>query len=130
MEVQMKRSILICAVVLLVSATLVGAKQGNMASKGILRHSAVFNFKPDVPQSQIDKILADTRATLPTIPGATNIVLGPQTSSMTKYKYGMSIDFANKEAKTAYAQSPQSKRLHEMYKQFIEDEIVIDILSQ
>ena len=126
----MKRSILICAVVLLVSATLVGAKQGNMASKGILRHSAVFNFKPDVPQSQIDKILADARATLPTIPGTTNIVIGPQTSSMTKYKFGMSIDFVNKEAKEAYAKSPKSKRLHEEYKQFVEDEIVIDILSQ
>ena len=126
----MKRTILVFAAVLLVLVALVGAKQGNMAPKGVLRHSAVFNFKPDVPQSQIDKILADARATLPTIPGTTNIVIGPQTSSMTKYKFGMSIDFVNKEAKEAYAKSPQSKRLHEEYKQFVEDEIVIDILSQ
>ncbi|HXG68267.1 MAG TPA: Dabb family protein [Blastocatellia bacterium] len=100
------------------------------APEGILRHTVAFNFKPDVPQAVIDRILADTRATLPTIEGATNIVVGPQTSNWTKYKYGISIDFVNKEAKTAYANSPQSKRLHEQYKQFVEDEVVIDIVNE
>jgi len=110
----------------------VSAKQSvpTNAPKGILRHAVAFNFKPDVPQSAIDRILAETRATLPTVNGATNIVIGAQTSNLTKYKYGMSIDFVNKEAKEAYVKSPQSKKLHEQYKQFVEDEVVIDILSQ
>src|SRR5688572_27935016 len=88
--------------------TLVAARQS--VPKGILRHTVAFNFKPGVPQPNIDKILADARATLPTIEGATNIVVGPQTSDWTKYKYGISIDFVSKEAKTRYANSPQSKR--------------------
>ncbi len=127
----MKRWVFGCMGLLLLVA-LWGAKQSATvnAPKGILRHAAVFNFKPDVPQVKIDAILAETRATLPTIKGATGIVVGPQTNNFTKYKYGMSIDFVNKEAKEAYAKSPQSKRLHEQYKQFVEDEIVIDILSQ
>jgi len=75
-------------------------------------------------------MLADARATLPTIEGATNVVIGPQTSSLSKYHYGMSIDFANKDAKTAYAHSPQSKRLHEQYKDYVEDETIIDIVNQ
>jgi stress responsive alpha/beta barrel protein len=128
----MKRLIPVCLTLLLISIVLAGAKQGPPANapKGILRHAVAFNFKPDVPQSAIDRILGETRATLPTISGATNIVVGPQTSNLTKYKYGMSIDFVNKEAKEAYIKSPQSKRLHEQYKQFVEDEVVIDILSQ
>lgn len=127
----MKRWIFCCLGLLLLVA-LAGAKQTAPvnAPKGILRHAAAFNFKPDVPQAKIDAILAETRATLPTIIGATNIVVGPQTNNFTKYKYGMSIDFVNKDAKEAYAKSPQSKRLHEQYKQFVEDEVVIDILSQ
>ena len=127
----MKHWVLRCLCVLLLVA-LVGAKQTAPANapKGILRHAAVFNFKPDVPQEKIDAILAETRATLPTIKGATSIIVGPQTNTFTKYKYCMSIDFVNKEAKEAYAKSPQSKRLHAEYKQYIEDEIVIDILSE
>lgn len=105
------------------------ANRGN-APKGTLRHTVAFNFKPDVPQETIEKILADARATLPTIKGATNIIVGAQTSNWTKYKYGVSIDFVNKDAKEAYAKSPQSKRLHEQYKPFTEDEVVIDILSE
>ena len=112
--------------------TLVAARQTApaRAPKGILRHTVAFNFKPGVPQSTIDKILADARATLPTIKGATNIVVGPQTSDWTKYKYGISIDFVSKEAKTYYANSPQSKRLHEEHKQYVEDEVVIDVFSE
>ena len=127
----MKRCFFGCLGLLLLVA-LAGAKQTAPvnAPKGVLRHAAVFNFKPDVPQAKIDAILAETRATLPTISGATSIVVGPQTNTFTKYKYGMSIDFVNKDAKEAYAKSPQSKRLHAEYKQYIEDEIVIDILSQ
>ena len=127
----MKRLFVSCTVLLFLLA-FVGAKQAarTNAPKGILRHTVAFNFKPDVPQAVIDKILAESRATLPTIKGAMNIVLGPQTSTWTKYKYGMSIDFVSRDAKEAYAQSPQSRRLHEQYKQFVEDEVVIDILSE
>ena len=132
----MKRWILGCSGLmvlgLVVLTALAGSKQRApvRAPLGILRHAAVFNFKPDVAQAKIDAILAETRATLPTIEGATNIIVGPQTNNFTKYKYGMSIDFVNREAKEAYAISPQSKRLHQEYKQFVEDEIVIDIVSQ
>jgi hypothetical protein len=101
-----------------------------IAPKGILRHTAAFNFKPGVPQEVIDKMLGDARATLPTIEGTSNIVVGPQTSGSSKYRYGMSIDFVNKEAKSAYARSPQSKRLHEQYKDYVEDEAIIDIVNQ
>ena len=122
---------LLCAVLFLLLGLVVARQSARVkAPKGILRHTVAFNFKPDVPQHDIEKILADTRATLPTIKGATNIVIGPQTSNWTKYKYGISIDFVNAEAKEAYAKSPQSKRLHEEYKQFTEDEVVIDILSE
>jgi len=127
----MKRVLCGCTIVLLV-VVVIGAQRAHRASapKGILRHTAAFNFKPDVPPELIDKILADTRATLPTIEGATNIVVGPQTSHWTKYKYGISIDFVSTEAKAAYAQSPQSKRLHEQHKPYVEDEVIIDILSE
>jgi hypothetical protein len=104
--------------------------QVKVVPKGILRHTAAFNFKPGVPQETIDKMLADARATLPTIEGTSNIVVGPQTSGLCKYKYAMSVDFVDKEAKVSYARSPQSKRLHESYKQFVEDEIIVDVLSQ
>ena len=127
----MKRLSFSCAALFLLLG-LVGARpadRGN-APKGILRHTVAFNFKADVSQETIEKILADARATLPTIKGATNIIIGAQTSNWTKYKYGISIDFVNKDAKEAYAKSPQSKRLHEQYKQFTEDEVVIDILSE
>lgn len=126
----MKRLGFICAALFLLFGLAVAkqADRGN-APKGILRHTVAFNFKPDVSQETIEKILADARATLPTINGTTNIIIGPQTSNWTKYKYGISIDFVNKDAKEAYANSPQSKRLHEQYKQFTEDEVVIDILS-
>jgi hypothetical protein len=131
MRKEMKR-LLVGVSVMLLLFTLVAARQTapSRAAKGILRHTVAFNFKPGVPQTAIDKILADTRATLPTIKGATNIVVGPQTSDWTKYKYGISIDFVNKEAKTQYANSPQSKRLHEQYKQYVEDEVVIDIFNE
>lgn len=117
---------------LLILVGLVAARQTSRvyAPKGILRHTVAFNFKPDVSQQTIEEILADTRKELPTIQGATNIVIGPQTSNWTKYKYGLSIDFVNKDAKEAYAKSPQSRRLHEQYKQFTEDEVVIDIVSE
>jgi hypothetical protein len=95
-----------------------------------LRHTVAFNFKSDVPQETIEKVLADARATLPRIAGTSNIIVGTQTSSWTKYKYGISIDFVNKDAKEAYAKSPESKRLHEEYKPLTEDEVVIDILSE
>lgn len=127
----MKRVLCGCTIVLVV-VVVIGAQRAHRASapKGVLRHTAAFNFKPDVSPELIDKILADTRATLPTIGGATNIVVGPQTSHWTKYKYGISIDFVSPEAKAAYAQSPQSKRLHEQYKPYVEDEVIIDILSE
>ena len=127
----MKRSIIGISALLLLF-TFVAAKQiaPARAPKGILRHTVAFNFKPGVAQSDIDKILADARVTLPTIKGATNIIVGPQTSDWTKYKYGISIDFVSKEAKTHYANSPQSKRLHEQYKQYVEDEVVIDVFSE
>jgi hypothetical protein len=117
---------------LLLLLTFIAAKESARvrAPKGILRHTVAFNFKPGVAQADIDKILADARTTLPTIKGATNIVIGPQTSDWTKYKYGISIDFVSKEAKASYANSPQSKRLHEEYKQYVEDEVVIDIVSE
>ncbi len=119
-------------VALLLLLALTGATRADRinAPKGILRHTVAFNFKPEVSPEMIDKILADARATLPTIKGTSNIVVGAQTSSWTKYKYGISIDFVNKGAKEVYARSPQSKRLHEQYKQFTEDEVVIDILSE
>ena len=127
----MKRWIFGCVGLLLLGALVVAKQIAPVnAPKGILRHAAAFNFKPDVPQAKIDAILAETRATLPTIKGATSIIVGPQTNNFTKYKYGMSIDFVDKDAKEAYAKSPQSKRLHEQYKQYVEDEVVIDILSQ
>ena len=124
----MKRLYLTCAALFLLLA-LMGARQTAPAKapKGVLRHTVAFNFKSEVSQ---EKILADARATLPTIAGATNIIVGTQTSTWTKYKYGISIDFVNKDAKEAYAKSPQSKRLHEQYKTFTEDEVVIDILSE
>lgn len=127
----MKRFSFICAVVF-VLVGLVGATQTapTRAPKGILRHTVAFNFKPDVSQQTIDEILAETRKELPTIHGASNIVVGPQTSNWTKYKYGISIDFVNKDAKEAYAKSPQSRKLHEQYKPFTEDEVVIDIVSE
>jgi hypothetical protein len=127
----MKRWFLSCTLLVLL-LVLVGAKpiSDTKAPKGILRHTVAFNFKPDVPQELIDKILADTRTTLPTIEGATNIVVGPQTSHWTKYKYGISIDFVNQDAKAAYAKSVQSLRLHEQYKPYVEDEVIIDILSE
>jgi hypothetical protein len=50
------------------------------APKGILRHAVAFNFKPEVSQEMIDRILADTRRTLPTIEGVSNIVVGAQTN--------------------------------------------------
>lgn len=127
----MKR-LLIGVSAMLLLFTLVTARQTApvRAPKGILRHTVAFNFKPGVSQANIDKILADTRATLPTIKDATNIVVGPQTSDWTKYKYGISIDFVSKEAKAHYATSPQSKRLHEQYKQYVEDEVVIDVFSE
>ena len=66
-----------CAISLLLVA-LGGAKHVGQvrARKGVLRHTAAFNFKQAVSQEVIEKILADTRATLPTIKGATNIVVG------------------------------------------------------
>jgi Stress responsive A/B Barrel Domain len=100
------------------------------APRGILRHTVAFNFKPGVDQFDIDRILADVRETLSTIEGATNIVIGSQTSFRAKYKHGISIDFVSKEAKANYANSPQSKRLHEEYTQYVEDEVVIDIFSE
>jgi len=127
----MKRSFIgVSALILLF--TFVAAKESARvrAPRGILRHTVAFNFKPGVAQKDIDRILADTRATLPTIKGATNIVIGPQTSDWTKYKYGISIDFVSKDAKANYANSPQSKRLHEEYKQYVEDEVVIDVVSE
>ncbi len=127
----MKR-IFFSAAILLLLLALVGAKQSARvnAPKGILRHTVAFNFKPGVSQEDIEKILVDTRATLPTIEGATNIIVGAQTSTWTKYKYGISIDFTSRAAKEAYAKSRQSKRLHEEYKQLVEDEVVIDVLSE
>lgn len=127
----MKRLYLGCAALFLLLG-LMGARQAAPAKapKGVLRHTVAFNFKSEMSQETIEKILADARATLPTIAGATNIIVGAQTSTWTKYKYGISIDFVNKDAKEAYAKSPQSKRLHEQYKQFTEDEVVIDILSE
>jgi hypothetical protein len=127
----MKRLIVGISAMLLLF-TLVAAEQSApiRAPKGILRHTVAFNFKPGVAQLDIDKILADARTTLPTVKGAINIVIGPQTSDWTKYKYGISIDFVSKEAKANYATSAQSKRLHEEYKQYVEDEVVIDIVSE
>lgn len=127
----MKRILLSCAILACLVA-IVGASQGARvrATKGILRHTVAFNFKPGVPTDLITKILAETRATLPTIEGAANIVVGVQTSDWTKYKYGISIDFVNKDAKEAYAKSPQSVRLHEQYKPYVEDEVVIDIVNE
>ncbi|HKZ80514.1 MAG TPA: Dabb family protein [Pyrinomonadaceae bacterium] len=127
----MKRFSFICAVLLTIVG-LTGARQAppGSASKGILRHTVAFNFKPDVSQETIEQILDEARKELPTIEGTSNIVVGPQTSNWTKYKYGISIDFVNKDAKEAYAKSPQSRRLHEQYKKFTEDEVVIDILSE
>ena len=127
----MKRFIFYCLLVALVLSTM-GARYSNQsrAPKGILRHTVAFNFKPDVPQNTINKILAETRVILPTIKGATNIIIGAQTSTWTKYKYGISIDFVNREAKEAYAVDPQSKKLHELYKPLTEDEVVIDLLSE
>jgi antibiotic biosynthesis monooxygenase (ABM) superfamily enzyme len=117
---------------LAIFVVLVGAQQASRstAPKGVLRHTVAFNFKPDVSEQTIEKILTEARKELPTVAGTTNIVIGPQTSNGTKYKYGISIDFVNKDAKEAYANSPQSKRLHEQYKQFTEDEVVIDIVSE
>jgi len=126
----MKRIVLTCIAFVLISAVAASYAIQTKAPKGTLRHTVAFNFKPDVPQDKIDKILAETRATLPTIKGAANIIVGPQTSNWTKYKYGISIDFVNKEAKEAYATSPQSKQLHEQYKPLTEDEVVVDILSE
>ena len=127
----MKRFIFYCLLIALVLSTM-GAQYSTRSSapKGILRHTVAFNFKPDVPQDAIKKILAETRATLPTIKGATNIIIGTQTSSWTKYRYGISIDFVNRAAKEAYAVDPRSKKLHELYKPLTEDEVVIDILSE
>ena len=117
---------------LLLLLTFAGSKQEaqSRAPKGVLRHTVAFNFKPDVSQETIDRVLADARATLVTIEGTTNIVVGPQTSNFTKYKYGISIDFVNREADANYDKSPQGKRMREQYRQFIEDQVVIDILSQ
>jgi hypothetical protein len=127
----MKRIVLSCLAFVLIPAV-AGARYAvqTKAPKGTLRHTVAFNFKGDVPQDAIDKILAETRATLPTIKGAANIIVGSQTSNWTKYKYGISIDFVNKEAKEAYAISPQSKKLHEQYKPLTEDEVVVDIVSE
>ena len=127
----MKQLILYCLLPTL-ALSMMGARYSSQASapKGTLRHTVAFNFKPDVSQDVIKRILSETRATLPTIKGVTNIVIGPQTSNWTKYKYGVSIDFVNKEAKEAYAISPESKRLHELYKPLTEEEVVIDILSE
>jgi hypothetical protein len=127
----MKRLYLSCVILFLLVGLIV-AKQSAPAKapKGILRHTVAFNFKSDVPQETIEKVLADARATLPRIAGTSNIIVGTQTSSWTKYKYGISIDFVNKDAKEAYAKSPESKRLHEEYKPLTEDEVVIDILSE
>jgi len=127
----MKRFYLISTIIL-IFVGLVGARQASVLKvpKGTLRHTVAFNFKPDVSQQTIDDILAETRKELPTIEGASNIVVGQQTSNWTKYKYGISIDFVNQDAKEAYAKSPVSRRLHEQYKKFTEDEVVIDILSE
>jgi hypothetical protein len=127
----MKRIVFTCLAFVLIPAV-AGARYAlqTRAPKGTLRHTVAFNFKGDVPQDAIDKILAETRATLPTIKGADNIIVGSQTSNWTKYKYGISIDFVNREAKEAYATSPQSKKLHEQYKPLTEDEVVVDIVSE
>lgn len=127
----MKRILLGCAI-LTCLGVMVGASQATRARapKGVLRHTVAFNFKPGVSMDLINRILADTRATLPTISGASNIVVGEQTSDWTKYKFGISIDFVNKAAKEAYAKSPQSLRLHEQYKPYVEDEVVIDVFNE
>lgn len=127
----MKRLLLSFAFLACIAA-IVGATQATRvrATKGILRHTVAFNFKPGVSTDAINRILTETRATLPTIKGATNIVVGTQTSDWTKYKYGISIDFVNKDAKEAYAKSPQSMKLHEQYKSYVEDEVVIDIVNE
>lgn len=127
----MKQLMMVCALALLL---LCGAceqqkPQGN-ASKGMLRHVVAFNFKSDVPQELIDKILDEARTALPTIPGVSNVVVGPQTSDWTNYKYGVSIDLKDKEAKAVYANSAESKRLHEQFKQYVESEVVIDIFNE
>ncbi|MBX3279334.1 MAG: Dabb family protein [Acidobacteria bacterium] len=96
----------------------------------MLRHVVAFNFKSDVPQELIDKILDEARTALPTIPGVSNVVVGPQTSDWTNYKYGVSIDLKDKEAKAVYANSAESKRLHEQFKQYVESEVVIDIFNE
>jgi hypothetical protein len=126
-----KRFLLICGLAM-IATVLLGARERreSRAPMGILRHTAAFNFKPGVPQETIDRMLADARATVPTIEGTSRVVIGPQTSNLSKYKYGMSIDFANREAKAAYARSPQSRRLHDQYKEYIEDETIIDIVNQ
>ncbi|MCS6805210.1 MAG: Dabb family protein [Acidobacteriota bacterium] len=127
----MKRTILLCSILLcLVGIVLAVHAERRRVPKGILRHTVAFNFKPDVSQEMVEKILVDTKATLPTIKGAANIVVGRQTSRWTKYQYGISIDFINLEAKAAYAKSPQSMRLHEQYKPYVEDEVVIDIVNE
>lgn len=126
----MKSLYLSCAVLCVVIGLSGRQTAPSSTPKGILRHTVAFNFRNDVSPEVIEKILTDARATLPTIAGTSNIIVGPQTSNWTKYKYGISIDFVNKEAKEAYAKSPQSKRLHEQYKKFTEDEVVIDILSE
>jgi hypothetical protein len=125
----MKR-ILFGSIALLLLLTLVNAghKHRGTVPKGTLRHMAAFKFKPGVSQEQIDKILADARATLPTIKGVSNVIIGPQTSDWTKYTHAMSVDFVNAETKRVYAESEQSKRLHEMYKQYVEDEVILDVL--
>jgi hypothetical protein len=130
-EGSMNRLIGICVVVALLMFA-VNAQKGarKSAPKGTLRHIAAFNFKPDVPQELIDKIIAEARATLPTIKGVSNVVIGPQTSNWTKFRYAMSLDLVNREAKADYANSPQSKRLHEQFKQYVEDEIIVDILNE
>jgi hypothetical protein len=128
----MVKKILPGLAVLVCLVAIVGASQGTRvkAKNGILRHTVAFNFKPGVSTDLINKILAETRATLPTITGTSNIVVGVQTSDWTKYKYGISIDFVNKDAKEAYAKSPQSIKLHQQFKQYVEDEVVIDIVNE
>jgi hypothetical protein len=92
----------------------------------MIKHMVLFNLKPNV-LNQFDQFAKITRETLSKIPGVQNLSIGLSIKPEARYKYLITMGFANEELLGEYRAHPIHVRYRDEYfKPAIEEYISLD----
>jgi hypothetical protein len=95
-----------------------------------IRRTILLDFKAEASPAEVQNILKRVKENIIKHKGAHNVFVGAQINERTPFRYGISMDFDDEDALTAYRQGEEHRRMRNDYSHMVEEAQITDIRDE